>query len=181
MIRQEELIAMCRRGDPKAYTALYNEHAPAVYSTILRLIEHTAEAEDVLQETFVAAFKGINGLKETGGFRAWIKRIAINKSIDLVRKRKLKFVELETTWIKEEEEEAIDEAAFEYTLDAVTDAIERLPDGYRTIFNLFAIENVSHAEIARMLGMEHTTVRTQYHRAKHKILNMLKEGGYCEK
>jgi RNA polymerase sigma factor (sigma-70 family) len=181
MIRQEEWIAMCRRGDPKAYTALYNEHAPAVYSTILRLIEHTAEAEDVLQETFVAAFKGINGFKETGGFRAWIKRIAINKSIDLVRKRKLKFVELETTWIKEEEEEAIDEAAFEYTLDAVTDAIERLPDGYRTIFNLFAIENISHAEIARMLGMEHTTVRTQYHRAKHKILNMLKEGGYCEK
>jgi RNA polymerase sigma-70 factor (ECF subfamily) len=181
MIRQEELIAMCRQGDPKAYTALYNEHAPAVYSTILRLIEHTAEAEDVLQETFVAAFKGIQGLKEAGGFRAWIKRIAINKSIDLVRKRKLKFVELETTWVVKEEDDGIDEVAFEYTMDAVTDAIERLPDGYRTIFNLFAIENISHAEIARMLGMEHTTVRTQYHRAKHKILNMLKEGGYCEK
>jgi len=180
MIGQEELIAMCKRGDPAAYTGLYDQHAAAVYSSILRLIEHTAEAEDVLQESFVAAFQSIEKYKNNGTFRAWVRRIAINKSIDLIRKRKLQFVELETDRIVEDEE-TIDEAAFEYTMDAINDAIMALPDGYRTIFNLFAIENISHLEIAQMLGLEYTTVRTQYHRAKLKILNTLKQRGYHER
>ena len=180
MFKQEELIAMCRRGDARAYTGLYNEHAPAVYNTILRIIEHTGEAEDILQESFVAAFQGIAALKETGGFRAWVKRIAINKSIDLIRKRKMRFIELEPGWIIEEDE-TVDEEEFEYTVEAVTEAIAGLSEGYRTVFNLYVIENIPHAEIARMLGIEHTTVRTQYHRAKQKILSILKEGGYCEK
>lgn len=180
MIRQEELIAMCKRGDPSAYTVLYNQHAEAVYNTILRLIEHTAEAEDILQESFVAAFQGMDSFKNTGGFRAWVKRIAINKSIDQIRKRKIRFIELEPEWSLEEEE-VVDEAAFEFTIDAVNEAVAALPDGYRTIFNLFAIEDVPHAEIAQMLGMENTTVRTQYHRAKHRILDALKEGGYHER
>lgn len=180
MIGQEELIAMCKRGDPAAYTGLYDQHAAAVYSSILRLIEHTAEAEDVLQESFVAAFQSIGTYKNNGTFRAWVRRIAINKSIDLIRKRKLQFVELETDRIVEDEE-TIDEAAFEYTMDTINDAIMALPDGYRTIFNLFAIENISHLEIAEMLGLEYTTVRTQYHRAKLKILNTLKQKGYHER
>lgn len=180
MSKQQELIAMCKSGDPKAYTGLYNEHAPAVYNTILRIIEHTGEAEDILQESFVAAFSGISGFKVTGGFRAWVKRIAINKSIDLIRKRKMRFVELEPDWVLEDEE-LVDEEAFEFELEAVTDAIEKLPEGYRTVFNLYVIENIPHAEIALLLGIEHTTVRTQYHRAKHKILNILKEGAYREK
>jgi RNA polymerase sigma factor (sigma-70 family) len=180
MIKKEEWIALCKRGDPRAYTALYNEHAAAVYSTILRLVEHTGEAEDILQESFVAAFQGINGFKETGGFRAWIKRIAINKAIDLIRKRKLRFVELEPGWIVAEKE-VVDEEEFEFTVDAITDAVAGLPEGYRTIFNLYVVENIPHGEIAQMLGMEHTTVRTQYHRAKHKIMNLLKHGGYRER
>jgi RNA polymerase sigma factor (sigma-70 family) len=177
MIRQEELIAMCKQGDPTAYTELYNQHAKTVYNTILRLIEHTGEAEDILQESFVAAFQGIDNYKDSGGFRAWVKRIAINKSIDLIRKRKHRFVELDPGMILKEEEK-IDEAEFEFTMDAINDAIAALPKGYRTIFHLFALENLPHAEIAQMLGIENTTVRTQYHRAKHKILNTLKVGGY---
>jgi RNA polymerase sigma factor (sigma-70 family) len=178
MIKQEELIAMCRRGDPAAYTALYNEHATAVYNTLLRLLEHTGEAEDILQESFVAAFQGIEGFRNTGGFRAWVKRIAINKAIDLIRKRKMRFVELEPGWVLQDEEEMVDEAEFEFTMEAVSEAIEALPNGYRTVFNLYVIENIPHAEIAQMLGIEKTTVRTQYHRAKHKIIETLKAGGY---
>ncbi len=177
MIRQEELIAMCKRGDTTAYTELYNQHAKTVYNSILRLIEHTGEAEDILQESFVAAFHGIDNYKDSGGFGAWVRRIAINKSIDLIRKRKLRFVELEPGMISKEEEK-IDEAAFEFTMEAVNEAIAALPKGYRTIFHLFALENIPHAEIAQMLGLENTTVRTRYHRAKDKILNTLKVGGY---
>jgi RNA polymerase sigma factor (sigma-70 family) len=181
MTKQEDLIAMCRLGDPAAYTALYNQHAGAVYNTILRLVAHTGEAEDLLQETFVAAFQGIKGYKETGTFAAWIKRIAINKTVDNIRKRKIRFVEFEPERMTEEEEELMDEAEFEFTIDAVNEAIENLPENYRAVFNLFAVENIPQAEIARLLGIEHTTVRTQYHRAKQKILNALKVGGYHER
>lgn len=181
MTNQEDLIAQCKLGEPAAYTALYNQHAAAVYNTILRLIGHTGEAEDVLQETFVAAFKGIGDFKNTGGFAAWVKRIAINKSVDQIRKRKMKFVEFEPGLITEEEDDITDEAEFEFTVEAVTEAIEALPESYRAVFNLFAVENIPQAEIARLLGLEHTTVRTQYHRAKQKILNTLKAGSYHEK
>ncbi|WP_214072230.1 RNA polymerase sigma factor [Mucilaginibacter sp. dw_454] len=181
MIKQEELITRCKQGDPAAYTGLYNLHAKTVYSSILRLVNHTGEAEDILQDSFVAAFKSIASLKESSGFRSWVKRIAINKSIDLVRKRKLRFVELETEWMPDrEDEDLIDEDAFAYNMDAVNAAIDALPEGYRTIFNLYAIEEIPHTQIAELLGLENGTVRTQYHRAKHRILQTLKQGSYHE-
>ena len=181
MTQPNDLIALCRRGDPAAYTALYNQHSGAVYNTILRLVSHTGEAEDLLQETFVAAFKGIGDLKNAAGFAGWIKRIAINKSVDSVRKRKMRFVELEPGLVPDQDDEMTDEAEFEFTMEAVNHSIESLPEAYRTVFILFAVENVPQAEIARMLGIEHTTVRTQYHRARAKILNALKVGRYHEK
>jgi len=179
MIGQEELIDLCKRGNTMAYTQLYHQHSRAVYNTILRLIEHTAEAEDVLQESFVVAFQKIEGYKNTGGFRAWVKRIAINKSIERLRKRKIRLVELEPEYSLEEE--VMDEEAFEFTMSKVNTAIEALPEGYRVIFILFAIENLPHTEIAQMLGMENGAVRTKYHRAKHKLLSSLKEEGYHER
>ena len=179
MIRQEEMVELCKRGDPVAYTFLYNQYSKEVYNTILRVVDHTAEAEDILQESFIAAFERIDKLQNEGGFKAWVKRIAINKSIDRLRKRKIRFVELEPEWISKEDDK-IDEKAFEFTLEAVTGAIQTLTQGARTIFCLFVIENIPHAEIAHMLGMEHAAVRTQYHRAKNKILSVLTEGGVYE-
>jgi len=178
MNRPEELIAMCRRGDPSGYTGLYNEHSQAVFNTIIRLVKHSGEAEDILQESFVAAFQRIDQFKMTGGFRAWVKRIAINKAVDLIRKRKISFVELEPVWMTDKEEEQVDEGAFQFTMDKVAAAIDALPDSYRTIFNLYAVENIPQAEIAQMLDLEHTTVRTQYHRARQKILTTLNKDGF---
>lgn len=180
MNKQEELIAMCKRGDPAAYTELYNEHAGAVYNTIVRLVKHTAEAEDILQESFVAAFQGIARFTQAGGFRAWVKRIAINKSIDWIRKRKINFVELEPHLVPVADEEIMDESPFQFTMNAVAAAIELLPDNYRTIFTLYVVENIPQAEIAQMLGLKNTTVRTQYHRAKQKLLSTLTKSGCYE-
>lgn len=179
MTGQDELITACKRGDVAAYTRLYELHSGSVYNTIERLIVHTGEAEDILQDSFVAAFQGIEKFRNTGGFRAWIKRIAINKSIERLRKRKVRFVELEQEC--DLQDEVTDEADFELTMTRVTAAIDTLPEGYRVIFNLFAIENLPHTEIAQLLEMETGTVRTKYHRAKHKILEALKEGGYHER
>lgn len=169
----DELIDACKRGEAIAYTKLYELHSVAVYNTIERLIVHTGEAEDVLQDCFVAAFQGIDKFRNTGGFRAWIKRIAINKSIERLRKRKIRFVELEHEY--ELEDEMPDETEFELNMSKVTAAIEALPEGYRVIFNLSAVEDLAHTEIAELLGMESGAVRTKYHRAKYKILETLKE------
>ncbi len=167
----------CKRGDPSAYTELYNLYAKEVYNSIYRLINHTAEAEDILQESFVAAFQAIDRYEHTGGFRAWIKRIAINKSISWLRKKKIRLVELETGNVRIEEEEPIDEKAFAFKLEEVKQAIEALPEGYRTIVQLHLFENITHVEIANMLGIANNTVRIQYHRAKKKILHSLTKGG----
>ncbi len=167
----------CKRGDASGYTELYNRYAKEVYNSIYRLVNHTGEAEDLLQEAFLAAFQAIGGFEHTGGFRAWVKRIAINKAISWLRKKKVRLVELEVGGIRVEEEEGIDEEAFAFTVEEVKKAIEALPEGYRTIVQLYLVENIPQAEIGAMLGLAHNTVRIQYHRAKQRILKTLKEGG----
>ncbi len=176
-IAQDELVEKCKRGDTSGYTALYHQHSKEVYNSIFRLVGHTAEAEDILQESFVAAFQAIDGFEHTGGFRAWIKRIAINKSISWLRKRKLKVSELDGSEVSADED-PIDERAFAWKVEEVKKAIDALPEGYRTIVQLYLFENIPQEEIGNMLGLAHNTVRTQYHRAKQKILHMLKEGGF---
>ena len=176
-ITHEELVDKCKRGDPSGYTGLYNLYAKEIYNSIYRLVNHTAEAEDILQESFVAAFQAISGFEHTGGFRAWVKRIAINKSIDCLRKKKLRFVELEPAGIRMEEVEPVDENAFIFQVAEVKKAIEVLPESYRTIFQLHVFENIPQVEIARMLDIAPNTVRIQYFRAKQKILTTLKERG----
>jgi len=176
-ITQDEIVERCKRGDASAYTTLYNLYSKEVYNTIYRLVNHTGEAEDLLQESFVSAFQAIGKFENTGGFRAWIKRIAINKSISWIRKRKLRLVELETGNVKIGDEEPIDEKAFAFKVEEVKKAIEALPEGYRTIVNLHLFENITHVEIGQMLGLANNTVRIQYHRAKQKILTTLKQGG----
>jgi len=176
MASTEELIELCKKGNPLGYTGLYNAHSKQVYNSIYRLLDHSGEAEDVLQETFVTAFQSIHQFKNTGAFESWIKRIGINKAVNLVRKRKLKWVELETgETLITGDDEVVDEEEFEYTMDAVTQAIALLPDNYRTVFQLYAVENIPQTEIAEMLGINYNAVRTQYFRAKNRMLDMLRE------
>ncbi len=179
-ITHEELIDMCKRGDASGYTMLYNRHSKEVYNSIYRLVNHTAEAEDLLQETFVSAFQAIHKFEHTGGFRAWIKRIAINKSISWLRKKKVRFVELETSGLNAGDDTPVDESAFAFKVEEVKKAIAELPEGYRTIIQLHVFENITHAEIANMLGLENNNVRIQYHRAKQRILRSLTKGGLYE-
>lgn len=94
-----------------------------------------------------------------------------------MRKRKLRMVEVDVGIVQVEEEEAIDEQAFSFKLEEVMKAIEALAEPYKTVFQLYAIENIPQVEIAEILGIANNTVRIQYHRAKQKILQTLKEGG----
>lgn len=176
-----ELIAMCQKGNELGYTVLYQKYARRIYNSVHRIVSHTAEAEDILQDTFLAAFGEIGRLDGLSSFEAWVKRIAINKSISHLRKKKIQFSDLDHIEIEAEEEYNIQEnEIFENRLEDVRNCIEQLPQGYKTITCLYLFEEIPQEEIAMMLGISHNTVRTQYHRAKKKILLSLKDKTYYE-
>jgi RNA polymerase sigma factor (sigma-70 family) len=178
-IGYDELVEKCKLGDAFSYSQLYHKYAKAMYNTSLRIVNNVGDAEDVIQDAFVDAFKHLNDFRYNSTFGAWLKRIVINKSITLLRKKKMQLVDVELANISESraDEESIDEDAFEYKVEEVRKAIQQLPDGYRTVVNLYLMEEIPQEEIGNMLGISHNTVRTQYHRAKQKLLTILKEGG----
>lgn len=175
-IHYDELVERCKRGDSSAFTALYHRHAKELYNSIYRIVGHTAEAEDLLQDSFVVAFQQIQQFEYRSHFGAWIKRIAINKAISVLRKKKVRFTET-TLSHDPAAEEPIDEADFALKVADVQKAIAQLPEGYRTIVQLYLIEGIPQEEISTLLGISYSTVRTQYHRAKASIWKTLKQGG----
>lgn len=177
----QELIAMCQANNDLGYTELYRKYARRIYNSIHRIVSHTAEAEDILQETFVTVFNDLERLSNVINFEAWLKRIAINRAISHIRKKKIEFTDLGFTEIEAEKEYSTDENdIFESKVEDIRNCIEQLPPGYKTIVSLYLFEQISQEEIAAMLGISHNTVRTQYHRAKKKILSSLKDKAYHE-
>lgn len=177
----QELIAMCQANNDLGYTELYRKYARRIYNSIHRIVSHTAEAEDILQETFVTVFNDLERLSNVINFEAWLKRIAINRAISHIRKKKIEFTDLGFTEFEAEKEYSTDENdIFESKVEDVRNCIEQLPPGYKTIVSLYLFEQIPQEEIATMLGISHNTVRTQYHRAKKKIISSLKDKAYHE-
>ena len=180
-ITDQELIEMCLKGKDFGYTELYNRYARGIYNSISRIVSHTAEAEDILQDTFCLIFGDMKKLQQVSSVEGWVRRIAINKSISHLRRQKIAFTDLGETEIADDEQQTADENdIFDCRVEDVRKSIEALPPGYKTIINLYLFEKLSQEEIAGMLGLSHSTVRTQYHRAKNKILLSLKDKSYYE-
>ncbi len=177
-IARDELVERCKDGDALGYEALYRQYARAMYNTSLRIVNNTADAEDVLQEAFLDAFRSLQDFNYRSTFGAWLKKIVINKSINVLRKRKMDLVDIEqSNAFVVPEEASVDENEIQYKVKEIKNAITRLPDGYRAVLSLYLLEGYDQEEIASILGITHTTVRTQYIRAKQKLLYLLKEGG----
>lgn len=177
---EDVLIALCRAGNDTGYTELYNRYAKRVYNSICRFISHTGEAEDILQESFYLAFENISRLKKSDSFGSWVNRIAVNQSISFLRKKKINLADLYMDIPDTEVYDVKDDQLFDCRVDDVRNAIEQLPEGYRTIISLYLFEDISQEEISKMLGVSYTTVRTQYHRAKKKVMQLLKDKTYHE-
>jgi RNA polymerase sigma-70 factor (ECF subfamily) len=176
-IIRDELVERCKNGDPQSYEALYRQYSKAMYNTSLRIVNNTADAEDVLQEAFLDAFRSLHDFHYRSTFGAWLKKIVINKSINVLRTRKVSLVDMETTDLHTvAEEETINEEEIQYRVDEVKKTIRKLPDGYRTVLSLYLLEGYDHEEISQILNISHNTVRTQYVRAKQKLLSIIKQG-----
>jgi RNA polymerase sigma factor (sigma-70 family) len=177
-IVKDDLVEKCKQGDRKSYAVLYEKYCKAMYHTSLRIVNNEGDAEDILQEAFVDAFKSLESFQYRSTFGAWLKRIVINKSINHLRKRKMEFIDLDKTQVGDlPQEEAMDEQHIQWRVDEIKKAMKLLPNGYRTVLSLHLFDGFGQEEIAGMLNVTHTTVRTQYIRAKQKLISIIKQGG----
>ena len=176
-IIRDELVERCKQGDPQSFQTLYRQYSKAMFNTSLRIVNNTADAEDVLQESFLDAFRSLHDFHYRSTFGAWLKKIVINKSINILRKRRNDLVDMESTELQAVPDEAgINEEEIHYRVEEVKKMITRLPDGYRTVLSLYLLEGYDHEEISQILNISHNTVRTQYVRAKQKLLTLIKQG-----
>jgi len=146
-----------------------------MYNTALRITNNTADAEDVLQDAFTDAFQQLKQFENRSTFTAWLKQIVIYKSLGLLKKQKINLVELEIAGEAAADEEIPDEEGVWYTVELIKQTLQELPDGYRSVISLYLFEGYDQEEIAQILGVAPSTVRTQYIRAKQKLLQLLKK------
>lgn len=165
------LVDECRKGSRKAQFDLYKLYANAMYNVALRIVNDDAEAEDVLQEAFLDAFKRISDFRQETTFGLWLKQIVINRSINYLRKRKAEFVSLDEVEVADEQ--ANDENETMLKVEAIKAAMNELPDGYRVVLTLYLFEGYDHEEIAHILKISENTSRSQYMRAKQKLNSLL--------
>jgi RNA polymerase sigma-70 factor (ECF subfamily) len=166
-------VQQCLNGNTGAYKELYLRYAKAMFNTALRIVNNQVEAEDVLQESFTDAFAQLKNFQQKSTFGAWLKQIVVFKSIHAIKKKNF-FVEDINSENEIMEEEDNDSLNIELTVQKVKDAIQQLPNGYRTVLSLYLLEGYDHEEIAEILQVARVTVRTQYARAKNKLLDILK-------
>jgi RNA polymerase sigma factor (sigma-70 family) len=166
------LIERCKQGERKAFQEVYNLYAKAMYNISLRILNNSGEAEEVLQDAFLKVFENIHTYDKRFAFGAWLKRIVINRSLDVLKKRKVNFVSIDGMDHREEEEE--ERAEDLYDVESIKKCVLELPDGYRSVLTLFLFEEYSHKEIAELLGISEGTSKSQYNRAKKKLIETIK-------
>ncbi|MDX1905074.1 MAG: sigma-70 family RNA polymerase sigma factor [Thermonemataceae bacterium] len=171
-ITEEELIKRCLKADPLAQRYLYEKYAAKFLGICKRYFVNIHDAEDVLVMAFAKIFEKIKHYRGEGSFEGWMKRLLINECLTTLRKKQILFVEADAHVQLADNTETAEQMLNTEDLLA---CLQRLPDGYRTVFNLYAIEGYSHQEIANMLNISEGTSKSQLSRARNLLQNYLKE------
>lgn len=168
----EDLIARCKMGDRNAHYKLYKLYSRAMYNVGYRITGREEDAEDAIQEAFISAFRNLSNYRGDASFGAWLKRIVVNKAINILKKRRFESMPDDEQWDVAEEAETT-EYKEELTVERVKNAINLLPDGYRAVLTLYLLEGYDHQEIAEVLGVTESTSKSQLNRAKGKLRDLL--------
>ncbi|MBO7572933.1 MAG: sigma-70 family RNA polymerase sigma factor [Bacteroidales bacterium] len=163
----EELIRKCQQKSRRAFEELYKKFSPFVYGICLRYAKDRDEAQDILQDCFIKVMERIGEFKFQGSFDGWLQRMAVNESLN----------HLKLMW-NSVQEIADDDTTEDESADIVSDmsakelveAISKLPDGYRTIFNMYVVEGYQHNEIAEILNIKEATSRSQLKKAREQLI-----------
>lgn len=169
---EDAILKGCLENDATAQRELYNKFSPKMLSVCYRFAHNREDAEDMLQEGFIKVFTQIHSFENRGAFEGWIRRIIVHTCINILKKNKkfnesVDIIHATGLQVREETVPSVIQAK------QVVECIRMLPIGYRTVLNLYAIEGYSHREIAGMLGIEESTSRSQYTRAKAMLEDIL--------
>ena len=160
-----------QQGDEDAFRVLYRRHTPAVYRFVLRLLGgNVQEAEDVIQETWMRAARGLEGFRWKSALKSWLTGIALNRVREMARKRKTSLVEVSGQW---ETPAPVSDPGQRIDLDR---ALELLPPGFRTVLVLHDVEGFTHQEIGSRLGITDGTSKSQLHGARKAMRRLLNAG-----
>lgn len=175
---EEGLIAACRKGDSKAQRDIYEKYSPTMFAVCRSYVIELQEAEDILICGFTKAFQKIDQFKGEGSFEGWLRRIIVNEALSYIRRNKSMYLEVEIE--KAGREPDYQQLNNHLEVEDLHKMIDQLPTGYKTVFNLYAIEGFSHKEIAGKLGISENTSKSQLSRARVYLQKLLLELERCE-
>ena len=172
-MNDSQLIIACKKQNRDAQKALYEKYAPVMMAVCIRYCGDVETARDLLHDGFIRVFTQISSYSGKGSFEGWLRRIFVNLALENYRKEKKKYQFLEEySYIQNSESDSETEDLLEIEdipREEVLEMIKSLPPGYRTVFNLFIFEDMSHREIAKELGISEAASRSQFYRAKSQL------------
>ncbi len=172
-----QIIAGCKEQKREAQKILYDNYARKMYSICLRYCSDTDTAQDLLQDGFMKVFAHIGSFQDKGSFEGWLKRIFINLALENLRKRRTIIYTSDDVQNLQDvvDDSTEDDQMYKISENELLKMIQELPRGYATVFNLYAIEDYSHKEVAEMLGISEGTSRSQYVRARQLLQEKVKQ------
>lgn len=180
-ITLEQLIANCKNGNQLAQLELYKRFYKAMYNTALRIVKQPEEAEDVMQESFLIAFKKIYSLNETEKFGGWLKRIVINESLQIIKQNNnINFFEVDNNTLRQTEDSNFDATEIEFNeknSKLILNALKKLKPNYATILSLLYIEGYDYEECCEILNLSYANCRTLSSRAKDSLKKIIIKDG----
>ncbi|MEQ8711653.1 MAG: sigma-70 family RNA polymerase sigma factor [Cyclobacteriaceae bacterium] len=168
---EEELIEGCRQNKARAQKALFDKYSGKMLGVVLRYIKDRDESEEVMITSFMKVFDKIDQFKSEGSFEGWIRRIMVNESLMYLRKHKNMYLEVDLE--KADRDPNYGQLSDHLEEEDLLRMVQELPMGYRTVFNMYAIEGFSHAEIAEHLGINVNTSKSQLSRARALLQKQL--------
>jgi RNA polymerase sigma factor (sigma-70 family) len=170
---EEELVRRCQKGNSSAQREVYNKFSGVIYAIGLRYMKEQYEAEEVLTGTFIKVFENISRFEGKGSFEGWIKKIAVNEALGRIRKKAQMYPHYDLEFVSVSSSDA--DGFQQLGAADLLKLVQKLPAGYSTVFNLYAIEGYSHKEIADQLGITESTSKSQLSRARALLQKYLCE------
>lgn len=171
LFTNKTLVEKSKVGDRASQYELYQLYVDAMYNVAMRMLGSKEDAEDIIQESFMDAFGNLKSFRYESTFGSWLKRIVINKSINFLKMKKIPITTIEDHEFHLAEEKIPDIKNLE--IEKIKKSIDLLPKGFKQIINLYLIEGYDHVEIGEILGIATSTSKSQYHRAKKKLVEII--------
>ena len=168
-LSEAEIVAGCQRGERRCQDALVKIFAPYLFTICKRYTKNSYLADDALQETFIRVFKYIKNYKGQGDLRAWLRKVAITTSLQTIQHPAYRDYQDLDDW----ESVELPVAVSQFSTEEILELIEKLPEGYRTVFNLYVIDGYQHREIAELLQISESASRSQLTRARKYLIQLL--------